>query len=80
VPSTSDDSVSSEGRPQLDNRYIGKFILWAVIVLVGWSFYSTMHHETRLAVIEQELKHIDEKILIDQRLRDIQDEIRAIGR
>lgn len=80
MPSTSDDSVSREGRPQLDNRYVGKFILWVVIVLVGWSFYHTEKHGVAIAVIQQKLEHIDQKITIDQRLRDIQDQIKDIKR
>jgi hypothetical protein len=56
----------------LDQKAIGKFILWAVIALVGWSFYSTLKHETALAVQERQLKHLEEKILIDQRLKRIE--------
>lgn len=72
MPDSNEDSGSSEGRPKLDTRLIGKFILWAIVALVGWSFYSTMKHETSLAVLEREIQHINEKILIDQRLSGIE--------
>jgi len=80
VPTTPEDSVSSEGRPQLHLRFAGKFIFWSLIALVGWSFYHTEQHGVAIAVIQEKLEHIDQKIMIDQRLRDIQDEIRDIKR
>jgi hypothetical protein len=46
----------------LDSRSVGKFILWAVITAVGWSFYSTMKHETGIAVINQHLGQIDKRL------------------
>ena len=71
VPIASVDSVNSEGRLKLDLRYVGKFILWAVIAIVGWSLYTTEKHETAIAVIQQKIKYIERGIHIDQRLRDI---------
>jgi len=62
VPTTPEDSVSSEGRPQLHLRFTGQFILWAVIALVGWSFYSIVHHETAIAVMNQRLSALEDKI------------------
>lgn len=78
MPIDSSDSVNSEGRLKLDLRLAGKFILWAVIAIVGWSLYHTEKHETAIAVIQQKLEHIDQKIHIDQRLRDIQDQLREM--
>ena len=43
-------------------RNFGAFIFWAVIASVGWSFYSTLKHETAIAVIEQRLNFLEEKI------------------
>jgi len=80
VPTSSDSSVSSEGRPRMDSHFVGKFFLWSLIALIGWSFYHTEKHETAIAVIQEKLEHIDQKILIDQRLRDIQEEIRSLQR
>jgi hypothetical protein len=46
----------------LDSRAVGKFILWAVIALVSWSFYSTLKHETAIALIEKELTHMEKRL------------------
>lgn len=46
----------------MDQKAVGKFILWAVIALVGWSFYSTLKHETALAVQEQQLEHFEKRL------------------
>jgi len=62
VPTSPNDSGSSEGRPKLDIRPFGQFILWAVIALVGWSFYSTMQHETAIAVMDQRLSTVEDQI------------------
>lgn len=51
------------GEPQRFNdvyiRYVGQFVFWAVLSLVGWSFYSTLQHQTKIAVIEQRLLAIE---------------------
>lgn len=43
-------------------RNVGSFIFWAVITLVGWSFYSTVKHETAIAVMEQRLSALEDKV------------------
>ena len=65
-------SGSSEERPKLDTRIIGKFILWAVIAAVGWSFYSTMRSETINAVQDEQIKNLQRQIKIDARLARIE--------
>ena len=40
-------------------RHVGQFVFWAVLSLVGWSFYSTLQHQTKIAVIEQRLLAIE---------------------
>ena len=40
-------------------RHAGQFVFWAVLSLVGWSFYSTLSHETKIAVIEQRLLAVE---------------------
>lgn len=42
-------------RVSLSPRLVGQFILWALIALVGWSFISTLQHQTAIAVIEHRL-------------------------
>lgn len=46
----------------LDSKAVGKFILWAVIALVGWSFYSTLKHEIAQPLIEHRLNDIEERL------------------
>ena len=55
------DHNSMEGH-SLDFRIIGQFILWAIVALVGWSFYSTLQHEVAIALTEQRLTVIEHKL------------------
>ena len=50
------------GGVSLPPRLLGQFILWGMIALVGWSFYTTLKHETGLAVIEQRITHIEQEL------------------
>jgi hypothetical protein len=49
----------SAAPPELYIRHAGQFIMWAVITLVGWSFYHTMKHETEIAVMEQRVSALE---------------------
>lgn len=62
MPISPKDDGETRGRPKLDSRSVGKFILWAVIALVGWSFYSTLKHETGIAVINHQLNSIEKRL------------------
>jgi prefoldin subunit 5 len=64
----------------LDQKALGKFILWAVIALVGWSFYSTLKHETAIAVIHRQLEHLEEKIQLNQQHNDIDEKISTLAK
>ena len=65
-------SDSSEGRSQLDVRLVGKVIVWAMMALIGWSFLSTQQHDKAIAVMERDLRPLEEKIDIDKRLSAIE--------
>ena len=43
-------------------KLIGQFILLSVIGMVGWSFLTVMQHETAIAVMQGNQKHIEEKL------------------
>lgn len=62
----------------VDSKTIGKFILWGTMALIGWSFITTSIHDRKIAVNETEIKRLDEKINIDQRLGRIEDMIKRI--
>ncbi len=57
------DHNSREGN-NLGVQFTGQFILWTVIALVGWSFYSTLQHEVAIAIMEQRLTVIEHKLRI----------------
>lgn len=55
------NDFSSEGFPQTYLRYTGQFIFWAVLSLVGWSFYTTISLDKAVAVLEQRVTTLEEK-------------------
>lgn len=55
---------NNSGGISLPPRLVGQFILWGMMMLVGWSLYTTHTHGKLLAVIEQRLTHIEEEIKI----------------
>jgi len=57
-----DDNGDDWERLRSRDRNVGKFILWATVALVGWSFISVMQHETSIAVIQQRLDTMNDEI------------------
>jgi hypothetical protein len=51
---------SPHGYPEVLLRYFGQFIFWAVLMLVGWSFYTTQHLDKAVAVLEQRVTTLEE--------------------
>lgn len=51
------------GPSDLYIRHIGQFIFWAVLSLVGWSFYTTLQNDKAIAVMEQRLTDIEKHLI-----------------
>jgi hypothetical protein len=43
-------------------RYFGQFIFWAILGLVGWSFWTTLQHEKQIAVLEQRVTTLEKLV------------------
>lgn len=51
----------NNGGVSLSPRLIGQFILWAMMALVAWSFYTTLKHETTLTLLEHRVMELEKK-------------------
>lgn len=49
-----------KGHDAIYLRYAGQFIFWAVIMLVGWSFYTTINLDKAMAVLEQRVYTLEQ--------------------
>lgn len=62
MASNKNDSPHPHGYSEVYLRYVGQFIFWAVLSLVGWSFYTTLQHEKELAVLEQRVTTLEKLV------------------
>jgi len=62
VPNGKGSDRTNNARISLSPRFIGQFILWAMITTVGGVIYMVLTHDKEIAVIEQRLITIEERI------------------
>lgn len=62
MPGDKGTDKSSNGRISLSPRLVGQFILWAIITTVGGGIYMILNHDKAIALIEQRLTTIEERI------------------
>lgn len=53
---------SIRGWSEMSVRFVGQFIFWAIMSLVGWSFYHTLKHETAIILLEHRLNTLEETV------------------
>lgn len=64
MPQHKDSDHNPREGANMGVQFTGQFILWTIIALVGWSFYSTLKHEVAIALTEQRLTVIEHKLRI----------------
>lgn len=59
MASDKNDSPPDNGYSEVYLRYVGKFIFWTVLSLVGWSFYTTLQNDKAIALLEQRVTALE---------------------
>jgi hypothetical protein len=54
-----DSGRKTGGNTDIYVRHAGQFIFWALIMLVGWSFYTTLQNDKAIAVMEQRITALE---------------------
>jgi len=45
----------------LEQKTVGKLIIWAAMALVGWSFYTTLQLDKQMPLINHRITEIEKK-------------------
>ena len=65
------------GLVKLQVRILGQVILWALMGIIGWSVFSIVGHQTKIAVLEQQQGH--SQVARDKVMERIADAIETIA-